>query len=102
MRQMGRRSGSARHSCVAAEELQQTDRKCVMNAQLSLTTLTDTSARRKLHRQTIVCSTGWSRTRAAIHSSHAMEQRARVTAPYRDTAKRKFSSPFWWDIEASC
>lgn len=71
MRQMEKRSGTAGHSCGAAEELQQTDRKCMVKLQLSLTTLPDIAARRKLHRQTIICSTRWARTGAAIHSCQA-------------------------------
>lgn len=74
----------------------------MMNVQLSLTTLTDTSGRRKLHRQTIVCSTGWSRIGAAIHSCHVIDQTAGVTAPYKDTLKRKNSSLFWQGIQAPC
>lgn len=71
MRQMGKRSGTARHSCGAAEELQQTDRKCMVKVQLSLPALPDTAARRKLHRQTTICSTGWARTGVAIQSCQA-------------------------------
>jgi len=74
------KSGTSGHTCRAAEGPQQTGGKCMMYVQLSLTTLTDTSARKTAeidYYQFNSMVENW--------SCHAMNQTGCVTTPCEGT-----------------